>query len=228
MKPIKNQNELSFVLASESLNWQETIYDQTGVIPTFRDSGAVLISNCGYIDLDSDAEYQFVQGADVTKYYKARSIKEFIAYILEMESYYKYLVNETLGQFDKATLFWAIYDQVISPVENQTRSDCSVKQDWAIHRISTYAKRDNEEVIDIEMSLIEYDAAGIWIPKKRDLTLATCLDCIAKELNSITADIEVEEIPRYNVHKENVIHVPNNYPDLKKTLHKGGAFDWVV
>ena len=218
MKPIKNQSELPIILANESSNWQETVYDQTGVIPVFQDSEPVIISNCGYIDLDADTEFRYFRGADLTEYYTISSIKEFITYILAMESYQKYLVNQTFGQFDKATLFWAIHNQIIYPLENQTRSDGSVKQDWSLLRISTYNKRDNEEVIDIEMSLIEYDAVGIWIPKKGNLSLSTCLESVVEEMNSITADIEVEEIPRYNVCKEKEVCVPYTYADLKKTI----------
>lgn len=226
MKAIKNYKELKQLLETENSNWQEIIYDQTGTIVLFSNNDATLISNCGYIDLDADAEYRSVSGENRTEYCVIGSIIELVDYILQMESYQKYLVDVSLGKFKKSELFWAVYSQVITAEENMRRNDGSTEQDWGLYRIGEYYYRTkDEEEITLEMALIAFDSCEIWLPKNDNLTLNDYLDLLVVELNSTTETIE--EIPVYRVRRNKEIHAPKTFTELRSIIQPGGIFDWL-
>lgn len=222
MKAIRNVKQLPDILKAEG----QGIYNLIGAIPVFSETGGVLVSNCGYIDLDCDAEYKYVEGKDVTEYITIDSVGDFVHYVLHMESYHKYLVDQPFGKFMKSELFWAVYTQIISPEENQMRADGSLKQDWSLSRIGTYYySKKKETEIELEMSLIDYDSVQIWIPERDDLALSQCLNQLVKELNDTTADIS--DIPDYHVFADRPVHIPGNYDELYTTTQPGGIFDWL-
>lgn len=226
MKAIKNIESLPGLLLTEDPYWQAKIYEQTGVIAVLHGQDSVLLSNCGYIDLDTDAVYRYVKGEDLTDYCTINSVKEFADYILRMESYQERLANKSLGRFSKAELFSAVYAKIIGAEENLRRSDGTSHKDWSLSGISSYYyEHKNESEIVLHMSLIEYDSAEIWIPEDENRELRDFLELLVKELNSTTNDIE--DIPEYCVWQEKSVHIPQTYNELKAWLQPGGLFDWL-
>ena len=226
MKAIRNQKELKSLLEAEDINWQEIVFNQTGVIVLFSDTDATLVSNCGYIDLDADAEYRYVYGEDKTEYCVISSINELIKYIIQMESYQDYLKDVSLGKFKKSELFWAIYSKVITAEENVRRIDGTTEQDWGLYRIGEYYySTKDENVITLDMALIAYDSCEIWLSRNDNLSLNDYLNLLTAELNSTTETIE--EIPVYRVCQNKVTMVPKTYAELKSIVQPGGTFDWL-
>ena len=220
MKAIKNTDCLEHILKIENLEWQRIVYDQTGVIVIFQKGYGTLISNCGYIDLDRDAEYCYKNGIDCTKYCEIKSIDELINYIRGMESYAEFLCDISYGKFTKSELFWAIYARIICPEDNQKRPDGTVYQDWGLYSIGSY-----KEYIDLNMALVDYDSGGFWLDVSAETQLNEVLNQLVQDMCKVTEDIE--GIPQYTV-KENIcFDVPNSYLDLKAQLLDGGLFDWL-
>ena len=226
MKAIKNIESLPFLLIAEDPNWQERLYDQTGIIAILRGRDSLLLSNCGYIDLDADATYQYVKGKDATEYCTIDTIKELQDYILQMESYQNHLADKSFGRFTKAELFSTVYAKVISAEENQFRGDGTSHQDWGLSSISTYYyEHKKEDEIVLHMSLIDYDSVEVWIPKDENRELKDFLDLLVKELNFATEDIA--DIPEYHVQYEKPVYVPRTFGELYAWLQPDGIFGWL-
>lgn len=226
MRAIENLKNLQNLLNSKDPSWQEKLYDQTGVIAILRGDSAILLSNCGYIDLDADAEYRYVRGEDLTQYCTITSTDELAEYICQMESYHEFLVDQSFGRFTKAELFWAVHSQIVDADENTIRKNGEKIQDWGLYRISTYFhKLKNENEITLDMALIDYDACEMWIPWKKGLGLSDCLEHLVAEMNSITEDID--DISVYQVRYEKPIQVPKSYKELIALTQPGNVFDWL-
>ena len=71
MKAIKNIDCLDHTLNPE---WQQIVYDQIGVIIILRKGCGTLFNDCGYIDLDRNAEYSSKDGVNCTDYCEIHSI----------------------------------------------------------------------------------------------------------------------------------------------------------
>lgn len=207
MKPISNMDKLICVLSTEDPLWQEKVYAQTGVIPVLK--RGVLFSNCGYIDLDSDAEYHYVSGEDRTEYCEINSVSEFVEYILQMESYQEFLVDISLGRFTKADLFWAVYSTIINPVENQLHTDGSIEAEWGLYSIHFYQER-----LELNMAVIACDQVDICVDYNPNASLQEVLKLIVKEMNKCTEDID--HIPQQRVHMKFLQKKPATYEELKK------------
>ena len=221
MKAIKNTDCLEQILNTENPEWQRIVYDQTGVIAIFRKGYGTLFSNCGYIDLDRDAEYCSKNGIDCTEYCEIKSIDELINYIKGMESYAEFLCDISYGKFTKSELFWAIYARIICPLDNQRRSDDSLYQDWSLFSIGSY-----QEHIDLYMALVDYDSCEFWLDVSLDTELNEALTQLDLDMCRVTEDIE--EVPQYMVQENTAFAVPNSYKELKAQLSDGGLFHWLV
>ncbi len=223
MKAIKNIKNLPGLLKAENPLWQELIFEQTGVIVIFRNHDAVLLSACGYIDLDVDSEYTYVNGEDLTEYCEVTSIDELVSYILQMESYDYYLVDESFGTFTKAELYWNVYDRIILADENQTEIDGAKHRDWELARISWYmCPRTKEEKIVLSTALIDYVGVEIEIPKFKQMELNDALEMVAKKMNYITSGND--ELPDYKVSQDKTVLVPKTFAELKALLSSGMVF----
>lgn len=222
MKAILNIDNLISILGAEDPAWQEKVYAQTGVIPVFhsRNKSAVLFSSCGYIDIDRDAEHHYVSGEDQTEYCEINSISNLVEYILQMESYQEFLVDVSLGQFTKADLFWAVYSTIINPVENQLHKDGSVYSEWELCSMHFY-----QEHLELNMAVINYDQADIWVDHDEKRSLQEILELIAKEMNRCTED--AEDIPQQRVYMKNLQQKPITFEALKKELESDGQFAWL-
>lgn len=213
MKVILNMDELPRVLSEEDPLWQEKVYAQTGVIPVLK--RGVLFSNCGYIDLDSDAEYRYVSGEDRTEYCEINSVSEIVEYILQMESYQEFLVDVSLGRFTKADLFWAVYSTIINPVENRLDADSSNDAEWGLYSIQFY-----QDHLELNMAVIACGPAGLWIDVDEETELLEALNHIAEQMN-------MEDLPEQKVFLEYLQKKPTTYEGLKKELEPGGQFAWL-
>lgn len=226
MKAIKNIGILQSILDFNDPGWQKKLYDQTGVIAILHGNNSVLLSNCGYIDLDADAEYRYAKGDDLTQYCEINTTEELVDYIQQMESYHEYLVDRSFGRFTKSKLFWAVFFQIICADENMQRETGEKTRDWGLYRISTYFhKLKNENEISLSMALIDYDSCEMWIPWEENLELSDCMEQLVSEMNSTTEDID--DIPVYHVRYENPVQVPNTYEELMALIQPGGVFDWL-
>ena len=227
MKAIKNIKNLPGLLKAENPLWQELIFEQTGVIVIFCNHATVLLSACGYIDLDLDSEYKYINGEDLTEYCEVTSIKELISYILTMESYHNYLVDESFGTFTKAELFWNVYNRIILADENQTGNDEAKRRDWELCCIETSNHpHTKEEKIVLFMTLIDFDQVEIEIPKCKQMELNDALEMVAKAMNSITSDLD--EIPDYKVRQNKTVLVPKTFAELKALLNSGMVLTYCV
>ena len=220
MKAIKNIDCLEHTLYTENPEWQQNIYDQTGVIVLLRKGYGTLFNNCGYIDLDRDAEYCSKNGVDCTEYCEIKSIEELINYIKSMESYNEFLCDTSYGKFTKSELFWAIYARIISPLDNQRRPDGSIYQDWSLFSIGSYQKH-----IDLYMALVDYDSREFRLDISPETELNEALTQLALDMCHITE--AANEVPQYTVCKNANFVVPNRYEELKAQLSGGGLFHWL-
>ena len=218
MKAIEKINELQSMLASQDSRWQEMIYNETGVLLLFLKSGPILFSNCGYIDLDIDAEYKSVNGEDKTEYCSVTSIGEMSDYILKMPSYKDYLNDCSYGKFSKSELFWGIYSRLINAPQNLALSKVPGNIIYGLYSIGEY-----ECKIDLHMAVVASDALNIWLPIDSKLNLNNILDILVNELNEIAEDLGE---PMYQNYKENSVAVPNSYKDLLKKLEPPAEFGW--
>ena len=217
MKAIKNIESLQLIFEAESHLWQKDIYDKTGVILTFLGKSAILFSNCGYIDLDLDAEYKYVSGEDKTDYCEITCVDEIIEYILSMESYFRILKNESFGEFTKAELFWAIYSRVINAPQNKGESgEC----DWRLHSIHQY----NGHTV-INMDLIGCDDCEFWIDITSGMSLNEALDLFVKEMNSFIDNIP--GVSTCGLYEEKA-KIPQNYNELMSKSIPGNDFAWLI
>lgn len=223
MKAIKNIKNLPGLLKAENPLWQELIFERTGVIVIFRNHYVVLLSACGYIDLDIDSEYRYFNGDDLTKYCEVTSIEELVSFILQMESYHDYLVDESFGTFTKAELFWNVYERIILADENQTGNDEAKRRDWELYciRSSNYPHTKEEKIV-LSMSLIDFDQVEIEIPKSKQIELNDALEMVAKKMNYITSDLD--ELPDYKVSQNKTVLVPKTFAELKALLSSGMVF----
>ncbi len=206
MKAIKGLAELQHVLATEDSRWQQMIYEKTGVIVLFSHQNVILFSNCGYIDLDYDAEYSYISGVDSTIYCEINSIKDMISYVLAMDSYHEYLVDESFGHFSKAELFWAIYERILLQEENLKHSDGTHEQEWGLLSIHRY-----KEHVELKMALIACDNADIWLDISEQTTIDEVLISLVAELNKETEYQDWLPIQRVF---EASFSVPRNYDTL--------------
>lgn len=219
MKAIRSTTVLKEILSSQDKNWQEIIYNETGVLLLFLESGPILFSNCGYIDLDTDAEYLGVNGEDKTEYCSISSIGEMTDYILRMPSYKKFLEDYSYGKFSKSELFWGIYSRIISAPQNLALSENPGNIVYGLYSIGEY-----EGKIDLYMAAVEYDAMNIWLPIDPNLSLNDVLDILVKELNETSEDLGE---PLYDNHIENEVSVPSSYSDLLRVLDPKAEFGWL-
>lgn len=211
MKPIKDRDELLHILENENPNWQKEIYEKTGVILMFANYGAVLFSNCGYLDFDCDTACYYRSGTDET------AIASLVECIKSMESYAEYLVDFSYGKFTKSELFWGIYERILLPIENQTLPDGTIETLWGLYKIGRY-----EEQVWLDMALIASDEINFEIDITKETTLHEALDSIAMTMTEIT------EIPGFclkNVEKE--YEVPRTYNELLNQTMPGGKFEWL-
>ena len=231
MKAIKNESELLDILRAEDDRWQQRVFANTGVFVHFSKHGGILLSNCGYVDLDRDAEYLYAHGRDETKYVSLRTCRDLEDYILNMQSYRERLVDESYGCFSKSELFWATYSQIILPAQNQKRSNGTEFQDWGLYSINVAnaiplrnAVKTKEAFV-FDMALVDYDSCEIEIPKEDDMELSSVLDLLVKEMNAITEGID--GIPHYCVYRENAIIVPKTFHEIANMLNQDGVFYWL-
>ena len=220
MKAIRNVRELQSMLNDQDSVWQERIYNETGVLLIFCNSGPILFGNCGYIDLDYDADYKSCNGRDETEYCSITSVEGMIDYIIAMPSYENILKDRSYGKFSKAELFWGIYSRVIMAPQNLALSKNPGAIMYGLYTIGEYAGN-----IDLYMAAVEYDAMNIWLPIDSNLTLNDMLDILVNELNEIAVDLGE---PLYKNHTGNEIKVPCSYAELLSVLSPGAEFDWLL
>lgn len=213
MKAIRNINHLSALLERENATWQRLIYENTNTIPIFSDKYTLLVSNCGYIDLDSDAEYTYGKGNDLTEYCDIESISDLSAYIKEMESYRKYLIDRSFGQFSKSDLFWAVFCRILHYSENLKSNSGSTYQAWHLSSI-----HEDEGKIVLDMALVDYDSIEISLNIEADTTLDDALEVLVTEINQINAT--VDELSKYSI-DHIAAQVPHTYDELQKSIGKG-------
>ncbi len=195
MKAIKNIDELCIVITAD--DWLRQVYAATGVIPVPSVNDVTLVSNCGSVDLDADAEYHYSRGEDLTEYCIIKTPDDLIEYIKGMESYRDYLVDQPLGSFSKSELHWAVKERILRFYE-----------DWELYRIGV-----SENEITFHMALSGYDSTEISVPV--DLSLDETLRCVVREMNDLTEGLG--DIPPCRV-RDRVFSVPRSFDELMATI----------
>lgn len=195
MKAIKNIDELCIVITAD--DWLRQVYAATGVIPVPSVNNVTLVSNCGSVDLDADAEYHYSRGEDLTEYCNIKTPDNLIEYIKGMESYRDYLVDQPLGSFSKSELHWAVKERILRFYE-----------DWALIRIGV-----SENEIAFHMALSGYDSTEINTPV--GLNLEETLRCLVREMNDLTEGLG--DIPPCRV-RDRVFSVPRSFDELMATI----------
>lgn len=219
MKTIKNKDRLESILTNESPEWQKTVYNETGVIAHFYNSGKGdlhidLLSPCGYIDAETDA-------FNSAGYCEISSISGFIDNILRSKSYSKYLKDVSLGAFSKAQLFWNVYSRILRAEENiKNKSDSfilssiSCNDDVPIHHL--------EEEICLSIKYAGADELHCYINKSDCCSIDCALMLILNEIRAICDDIDF--IQSYKVYSEYRITPPQTYNELKEYVKKYRIF----
>lgn len=232
MNAIINESDLCRILYAENPAWQKEVFEKTGVYVHFNIHGGILLSECGYIHLDEDVDYNSTNGEDKTVYVSITSVEGLINYIREMESYHKCLLNESFGLFTKAELFWATQLQIILAKQNQKRPDGSLYQDWGLYRIYTadrpchpFSECNVKKTIVLDMALVDYDSTEIWIPQSENLKLPHVLKQVIVQMNQMTDNID--DLPKYSVHPERQVIIPVTYEEIKELIQPGGIFSWL-
>ena len=213
MEGIENIKELERIFTQENPNWEQEVYDATGVI--FLPKAGILFSNCGYINLDNDVDYHF-SGVDLTATIKINCIDDFISYILAMPSYYMYLKDVEIGPCMKAELFWALHEQIICAPQNLKLTDGTLV--YGVYTISEY----NDE-IEIDGAVVEQNAACFGVKK----TVDTIKDILMGYLEQINENALLANAPLYKLYSQNIVSVPRTYEELMKKLALDAEFGWL-
>lgn len=191
----KNIKELCRLISKDE--WQKSVYSATGVIPVLSSGSIPLVSNCGFIELDSDAEYRYRKGEDLTEYCMVNSPEDLIHYISKMESYHKYLFDQPLGSYTKSELFWAVKERILRFYE-----------DWELDRI-----RATKDEITLEMGLSGYDSTDIDVPL--GMNLNQTLSSVVEKMNFLIDGLN--DIPLCRVHDRR-FSVPRRFEELIATI----------
>lgn len=111
MRRINNIETLLKNLEAEDNNWEQIIYDATGIwisnIQGEKIGWTQLVSNCGYIILDWIIDDE--QGDDPA------SISEMIDYLSQDDEQLNVIKDATVNDYKKSDIFWGIYDCLIIP-----------------------------------------------------------------------------------------------------------------
>lgn len=213
MKAIRNMNRLSTLLEHENTAWQRVIYENTNTLPVFFDKYALLVSNCGYVDLDNDAEYSYSKGCDHTEYCDIESINDLIIYIKGMESYRKYLIDRSFGRFSKSDLFWAVFYRILRYSENLKCNDGSIYPAWHLSSI-----HEDEGRIVLDMALVDYDSIEMSLNIEANTTLDDALETLVTEINQINTT--VDGLSQYSI-DHIAAQVPHTYEELQRSIERG-------
>lgn len=213
MKAIKNMNHLPVLLERETPAWQRIIYESTGTIPVFSDKYILLVSNCGYVDLDIDAEYNYSDGNDCTEYCDIENVSGLIAYIKEMEGYQKYLIDRSFGQFSKSDLFWAVLCRILRSSKNLKCDNGAAYQAWDLSSI-----HEDDSGIVLDMALVDYDSVEMSLNIGPDTTLDDALEALVTEMNQINTT--VDGLSEYSIDHV-AVQVPRTYEELQKIVERG-------
>lgn len=195
MKAIKNIDELCIVITAD--DWLRQVYAATGVIPVPSVNNVTLVSNCGSVDLDADAEYHYSRVEDLTEYCNIETPDDLIEYIKGMESYRDFLVDQPLGSFSKSELYWAVKERILRFYE-----------DWELYRIGV-----SENEIALQMALSGYDSTEISTPV--GLSLDETLHYVVQEMNSLTEGLG--DILPCRV-RDRMFSVPRSFDELMATI----------
>lgn len=91
-------------LEAENSNWQQVIYDATGILVSYISRGKnkwiQLISNCGYVDLDWIGDEE--NGTDPT------GISEMIDYLSQEDDQLDLLRDAQVNDYKKSDIFWGL------------------------------------------------------------------------------------------------------------------------
>lgn len=223
MKAIANIKNLPILLSNENQSWKQKVFDLTGVIPNFdsKRNSMILYSNCGYIDLDIDAEYMYSNGVNNTEFCEIKSITELVDYIKNMESYKGLLIDESLGLFTKSDLFWGVWTAIISVRENMLHDDGHEEQEWNLYSI-----KKSPNSITLNMALIACDSIEISIDISDGTTLQETLNLVVTELNNVAKN--VNDVPNLRVYLDKLQPSPDSFESLNKKLFHDGMVDLLI
>lgn len=182
-------------LEAENSNWQQVIYDATGILVSYISRGKnkwiQLISNCGYVDLDWIGDEE--NGTDPT------GISEMIDYLSQEDDQLDLLRDAQVNDYKKSDIFWGLYDCVIlpkrtsgqrqkfnSPVEQADGSLCFNHDDYYIRTLSL----EGESII-WDYDLVDYED-NCGETKILGVSLEQCITIITAELEEVVKSISNE------------------------------------
>ena len=240
MKGIKDPVSLIKTFSEENAEWDKVVFDKTGywvrLVHRGMNTWIQLISNCGYMDFDEITDYE-VGKSDDENYETIQDINEFIDYLNRSKKEKDCLVDEKIGSFAKADLFWALQDCVlipkrqvrqtrnIRPVQQEDGSYYSKKDDYYFENITIY-----ENEIEVKYDLCDYLTNSLIISVK-NRTLEECVDEITCNMEELCREIyekETDNRQKYNLFKPDYTlfkGVPENLDHLKRRFLELGIYE---
>lgn len=195
MRMINDEETLIKNLEAEDSNWQQIIYDATGIWVAFISRGKnkliQLISNCGYIDLDWIGEEE--EGMAPS------GISEMIDYLLQEDDQLNLIKDASVNDYKKSDIFWGIYDCVIlpkrttgqrkkfnPPIKQDDGTLCFYEDDYYIENLSFEDGNIiwNYDLVEFENNFGEAAITGI--------SLEQCICAIAADLEEVVKSINDE------------------------------------
>lgn len=189
---INNEYIIIKQLEDEDRNWQQIVYDATGIYVSYvpcGDSGWIrLISNCGYIDFDSI----FDEKSDT----KLSQIAEMIDYLSQDNENLNCIKDASVNDYKKSDVFWLLYDCVIlpkrltgqrekfnPPIEQEDGTQYFAQDDYYIRNIFI-----EDGKIKWDYDLIDYTDNFGEIEYDK-ISLEECVRLIASEMEELVKTI---------------------------------------
>ncbi len=219
MGRIRNVVELKELLINEKKNWQNIIFETTGVVvlPTenIGSNDWRLFSCCGESDL-SALEYGFVERDLNSEDCSIKSIGELIEYITQSGTYNAVLQDINFGRFRKSELFWAIQYRIM--YQNCYGGNPS-EQIYGMRSIST---EGNTLWFDISACGLD-EIPGIEVQLSEQDTLDSVVEQVAKQIKDFRdsqLDWKKEEYPLFTYDPAVEFIVPRSFEEVCNAMRK--------
>lgn len=208
MLTIKNIDLLIGNLSNDNPNWQEELYEKTGVFCCKRERGYVLYSTSGWIDLDCEDELP------CDNYYVVENVNDLVEYIISMDSFETILKDKDYGNFKKSEILISLLYNCIIPTTNATHEKLGIDES---EHLSLFNIEDKGTYFIINFAFVERDESYEEIRLSDSLTLLDVTEQFKGRISSCIEELKINIV--LSVEK-NIIHVPTTFQELKELSEK--------
>lgn len=204
MLSIKNIDLLNEKLSEDNPNWQEELYERTGVFCCKKTRGYVLYSSSGWVDLDSEEEIP--RDSD----YIVENVNDLVEYITSMDSFHTILSDKDYGKFKKSEIFIYLLYNLIIPTTNATHKKLGIDDS---EHLSLFNIEDKGAYFTINFAYTERDSSYEDIKLSESLTLLEVVDQLKNSISNCIEELKINIVLSI---QENDIHVPKTFQEIKK------------